>query len=77
MHAVSKTILDIAFSADNLPEAINLVHPRPVKWVEVMNAFKAVLDKDGYPLRMVSFQEWFSLLEKRAGNASDADLQAI
>ncbi|KAG5733212.1 hypothetical protein E4T56_gene2239, partial [Termitomyces sp. T112] len=38
---------------------------------------KAVLVKDGFPLRVVSFQEWFSLLEKRSKNASDADIQAI
>ncbi|KAG6896169.1 putative NRPS-like protein biosynthetic cluster, partial [Termitomyces sp. T32_za158] len=76
MHAVSKTILDIAFSADKLPEAINLVHPRPVQWNGVIDALRAILDKDG-PLRVVPFQEWFSLLEKRATNANDADIQAI
>ncbi|KAG6883311.1 hypothetical protein C0993_006870 [Termitomyces sp. T159_Od127] len=77
MHAVSKAILEIAFSADKLPEAINLVHPRPVQWNRVIDALKLVLDKDRSSLRVVSFQEWFSLLEKRAKNASDADIRAI
>lgn len=77
MDTVSKTILDIAFSADKLPEAINLVHPRPVQWNGVIDALKEVLDKHGPPLRIVSFQEWFCLLDKRARNASDADIQAI
>ncbi|KAG6900035.1 putative secondary metabolism biosynthetic enzyme, partial [Termitomyces sp. T159_Od127] len=62
MHTVSKTILEIAFSADKLPEAINLVHPSPVRWNDVIDALKA---------------EWFSLLEKRARNASNTDTQAI
>ncbi|KAG6878054.1 putative NRPS-like protein biosynthetic cluster [Termitomyces sp. T159_Od127] len=71
------TILDIAFSDDKLPEAINLVHPRPAKWDMVIDALKAVLDQGGSSLRIVSFQEWFSLLEKHAKNASDVDNQLI
>ncbi|KNZ74034.1 Linear gramicidin synthase subunit D [Termitomyces sp. J132] len=77
MHTVSKAILDVAFSSEKFPVAINLVHPRPIQWSEVIDALKAVLVKDGFPLRVVSFQEWFSLLEKRSKNASDADIQAI
>ncbi|KAG6867617.1 hypothetical protein C0993_000498 [Termitomyces sp. T159_Od127] len=77
MHAVSKTIVEIAFTADKLPEAINLVHPRPVQWNRVIDTLKVVLDNHRYSLRVVSFQEWFSLLEKRARNASDGDVQAI
>ncbi|KAG6899435.1 hypothetical protein C0993_010310 [Termitomyces sp. T159_Od127] len=77
MHTVSKTILDVAFSTDKLPMAINLVHPRPVQWNGVIDALKLVLHKDGSSLRVVSFQEWFSLLEKRARNASDTDIQNI
>ncbi|KAG6878934.1 putative NRPS-like protein biosynthetic cluster [Termitomyces sp. T32_za158] len=77
MHAVSRTILDIAFSADQLPEVINLVHPRPVQWNGVIDGLRAILDEDERPLRIVPFQEWFSLLERRATNANDADIQAI
>ncbi|KAG6888349.1 hypothetical protein C0995_009042 [Termitomyces sp. Mi166 len=77
MHTVSKAILDIAFSSYQLPVAINLVHPRPTQWKRVIDALKIVLDKDGFSLRVARFQEWFSLLEKRSNNASDADIQAI
>ncbi|KAG5721421.1 Linear gramicidin synthase subunit D [Termitomyces sp. T112] len=77
MHTVSKAILDVAFSSDKLPVAINLVHPRPTQWSEVMNALKAVLDEDGFSLRVVPFREWFSLLEKHSKNASDANIQDI
>ncbi|KNZ79425.1 L-aminoadipate-semialdehyde dehydrogenase large subunit [Termitomyces sp. J132] len=77
MHTVSKAILDVAFSSEKFPVAINLVHPRPLQWSEVIDALKVALVEDGFPLRVVPFQEWFSSLEKRSKNASDADIQAI
>ncbi|KAG6847388.1 hypothetical protein H0H93_008505, partial [Arthromyces matolae] len=77
MHAVSKSIIDIAFSPNQLPSAVNLVHPRPVQWNDVINALKDVLEKKHGSLRVVSFTEWFALLEKRSKNSDETVIKAI
>ncbi|KAF8054252.1 putative aminoadipate reductase [Lyophyllum atratum] len=77
MHAVSKAILDVAFAEEQPPVVLNLVHPRPVGWNAVIEAIQEVLEEGSAPLRVLPFPEWFSLLERRAKNASDADIQAI
>jgi hypothetical protein len=80
MDAVSRAILDVAFTKELPPIALNLVHPRPVRWDDVMlPAGKAAARQKnlGTDLRVVSFQEWFSLVEKRAKLASEDDLKNI
>ncbi|KAG6810396.1 putative NRPS-like protein biosynthetic cluster [Tricholoma furcatifolium] len=77
MHAVSKAIIDVAFSSKELPQALNVVHPRPIQWNEVINSIKIALEEERGSLDVVPFQEWFSLLEKRSRNASDSELKSI
>ncbi|RDB20739.1 Non-canonical non-ribosomal peptide synthetase FUB8 [Hypsizygus marmoreus] len=75
MHAVSKAILDVAFAKNQPPVALNLVHPRPVPWNAVILAVKEALRN--HDPKVVPSREWFAMLEKRAGNASDADLETV
>ncbi|KAF8219495.1 putative aminoadipate reductase [Tricholoma matsutake] len=81
MDAVSRTILDVAFAKERPPTALNLVHPRPVKWNDViLPVGKAVARQrmlGPEALRVVSFQKWFSLVEKRAKSASEDNLKNI
>ncbi|KAG6818478.1 hypothetical protein H0H93_004670, partial [Arthromyces matolae] len=77
MDAVSKATLDIAFSSAEIPPAVNIVHPRPIPWIQVIQAFKDVFEQQGSHLRIVPFKDWLSLLEVRSKKATDADLKAI
>ncbi|KAG6878153.1 hypothetical protein C0993_011571 [Termitomyces sp. T159_Od127] len=70
---ISATIVDLALSqySASLPRALNLVHPRPVRQsVIMMNIKKAIADILGHDLRLVPSSQWFSILEKRAENAT-------
>ena len=80
MHAVSKAILDVAFSHKQPPIALNIVHPRPVKWSTVMRDVRdallaAKVSSEALPL--VPFGEWFEQLEGRAKIADEHDISII
>ncbi|KAH9475986.1 putative NRPS-like protein biosynthetic cluster [Psilocybe cubensis] len=84
MHAVSQAILDVAWSSLATAEpALNIVHPRPISWDTVFSFINEALVQEGAvkaPLPIVTFQEWFALLEKvaAAGNSgSDQVLKDI
>lgn len=77
MHAVSQAILDVAFSKEVPPIALNLVHPRPVEWNTIIASILEALAQDNAHLDVVPFQKWFSLLETRAKTAKDEDIIAI
>ena len=81
MDAVSRVILDIAFGKERPPIALNLVHPRPVEWKDVMIPVgEAVVRQRKLginALRTVSFQEWFSLIEKHTKSASEDNIRDI
>jgi hypothetical protein len=81
MDAVSKAILDVAFATEPPPIAVNLVHPRPVEWnaviLSVRDAILQTQEIDPDALRIVSFEEWFTMLEGRSKTAKDADLITI
>jgi hypothetical protein len=80
MHAVSKAILDVAFSDEQLPIALNIVHPRPVEWStairDVRDALlEAKVNCEALPL--VPFGDWFEQLEGRAKIADGHDISSI
>ena len=75
MDSVANSIVDLVFSDDRLPPAINIVHSDPVKWNTVIqDVADAMVQKLHLPtpLRLVSFQEWFSLLEKHGSSLDEA-----
>ncbi|KAF9265405.1 acetyl-CoA synthetase-like protein [Marasmius fiardii PR-910] len=78
-HIVSSTILDVAFAAEH-ELAVNLVHPRPVKWTEVMKEIKEALEEFGIAksgLKVVPYKEWFTLLEKKAEEGASFGAKAF
>jgi hypothetical protein len=80
MHAVSKAILDVAFSDEQPPIALNIVHPRPVEWSTVMRNVREGLlaaQVSSETLPLVPFEEWFEQLEKRAMVADVHDISSI
>ncbi|KIJ62360.1 hypothetical protein HYDPIDRAFT_114897 [Hydnomerulius pinastri MD-312] len=78
---VAGAILEIAFTKDTPPPALNIVNPRGAPWADVMVAVRsAVIEKkksksDGLPL--LPFEQWFAQLEARATGASSEDLANI
>ncbi|KAF8901178.1 acetyl-CoA synthetase-like protein [Gymnopilus junonius] len=80
MHAVSQTLLDIAFSANSPPPALNIVHPRPVSWNYIMSSISQALVREGVisaKLPFNDFQSWFFHLEARSADASEKDFQEL
>ncbi|EPQ57831.1 acetyl-CoA synthetase-like protein [Gloeophyllum trabeum ATCC 11539] len=69
MQAVARTVLDVGLAAGEPPLAVNVVHPRPVKWTDIMVAIRKALGHSSESLALVSFSEWVSRLEKRAAKA--------
>ncbi|KAH7929522.1 putative aminoadipate reductase [Leucogyrophana mollusca] len=80
-HEVSATILDIAFTKNRPPAAINIVHPRPALWSEVMGEVRVALVEEKHldddVLRLVPFEDWFFELEKRAREATERNFHNI
>jgi len=76
MDSVANSIVDLVFNVDRLPPAINIVHSHPVKWNTVIQDVGDAMVQELHlskPLPLVSFQEWFSLLEKRGGSLDGAN----
>ncbi|KAH7929525.1 putative nonribosomal peptide synthetase [Leucogyrophana mollusca] len=80
-EGVAAGVLDVAFAKEVPPSALNIVHPRPVSWVDVMEPVReSVVKRKGIKeedLVFVSFADWFARLEARAQTATQADLQDI
>ena len=78
-HAVSQTILDVAWSTES-PAALNVVHPRPVAWNSVISSINEAIVEVGVAptyLPLVDFQTWFSKLENHATDPSPETLHNI
>jgi hypothetical protein len=75
MDSVANSIVDLVFNVDRLPPAINIVHSDPVNWNAVIQDVADAMVQELHlptPLRLVSFQEWFSLLEKYGSSLDEA-----
>ena len=76
MESVAKSIVDLVFHVDRLPPAINIVHSDPVDWNAVIqDVADAMVQELHLPtsLQFISFQEWFSLLEKNSDSLDEAN----
>ena len=74
MDSVANSIVDLVFNVDKLPPAINIVHSDPVQWNAVIQDVADAMVGELHlptPLRLVSFQEWFSLLEKHGSSLDE------
>jgi hypothetical protein len=75
MDSVAKSVVDLVFTVDRLPPAINIVHSDPVDWNTVIQDVADAMVQELHlptPLQLVSFQEWFSLLEKHGSLLDEA-----
>ena len=80
MDAVSDCITELAFQNQRLPSVLNIVHPRPTEWNTVIKLIGDALvlqKKLDSPLALVSFQEWFSLLEAHAQSANAEEVRIV
>lgn len=67
MDAVARAVVDITLNTKPLPELLNLVHPRPVPWRQIMDAINDELDLH---LPLVPFADWVSRVKARASEPS-------
>ena len=80
MDAVSDCITELAFQNRRLPSVLNIVHPRPTEWNSIIKLIGDALvlhKKLDSPLVLVSFQEWFSILEAHAQSSNQAEEDRI
>ena len=73
MDAVSNCIMELIFHNKRLPPVLNVVHPRPTDWNTVIKLTRDALvlqKKLESPLALISFQEWFYILEAHAKAAN-------
>ncbi|KIK67018.1 hypothetical protein GYMLUDRAFT_37049 [Collybiopsis luxurians FD-317 M1] len=74
MDAISEAILNVAFSPEQPPVVVNLVHASPKSWRYVITALrKAIISTkqlDGDALPLVSLQKWTAALEERSKHAT-------
>ena len=64
------------FKNRRLPTVLNVVHPRPTEWNTIIKLIGDALvlqKKLDSPLGLVSFQEWFSILESHAKSSNPAE----
>jgi hypothetical protein len=78
--AVSQTILDVAFGKDAPERALNLVHPKPMSWHNIMeavsdNLVESGITKDHLPL--INLEEWFSRLQEASVGTNNEILKRI
>ncbi|KAJ7360820.1 putative aminoadipate reductase [Mycena albidolilacea] len=71
-EAVSHTIVDAALSTEELPFAVNLVHPRPVPWDFVMSTLASTVQ-----LPLTPFADWVQQLQARSARATAEDIERI
>ena len=79
-HAVSDTILEVAFAGAAPPLAVNVVHPRPTTWDALMQPVSDVVYQKGLtpsPLPLISFTEWVARLERDATDASEENVRRV
>ncbi|KAJ7731236.1 putative aminoadipate reductase [Mycena metata] len=71
-EAVSQAIVDAALSVEKPPFAINLIHPRPIPWDDVISTMARIVR-----LPLVPFADWVKQLEDRSVGATAADIENI
>lgn len=78
---MAQTILDVMSAEVRPPLALNIVHPRPVSWQFVIaslhSALVAEMELDPGALNIAPFEEWLSLIQKRALDPTQDDLEKI
>ncbi|KAG6828273.1 putative NRPS-like protein biosynthetic cluster [Tricholoma furcatifolium] len=78
---IASAIVEAALSNAELPEALNLVHPRPVEAQDLVKFLQSAITEGlGRDLEITSFAEWIEAIERCANDATAqtlADIPAI
>ena len=69
--AVAKTYVDLVLSKDHLPSILNLVHPHPVKWQDIVQSLNSAFGK--HPLGVVPYADWLAKVEELPVNSLSMD----
>ncbi|KAJ3715279.1 hypothetical protein DFJ43DRAFT_1007325 [Lentinula guzmanii] len=80
MDAVCNALLDVGFSLEPAPMAVNVVHPKSVPWTSVIDDIRATLIEEKHlssdALPLVPYHDWVAAVEKYADNSKEADADA-
>ncbi|KAJ3879760.1 acetyl-CoA synthetase-like protein [Lentinula edodes] len=81
MDAVCNALLDVGFTSEPAPMAVNVVHPKSVPWTSVIQNVQAALIEQKHlspdALPLVPYHDWVAAVEKYAKNPTEADTQNI
>lgn len=66
--------IDLVTSQEDLPQVVNVVHPRPTSWTVITSGIREEL---GGNLPVVSLQEWVAKLDAFPTEVTKEDLQRI
>ncbi|KAK2461112.1 hypothetical protein APHAL10511_006891 [Amanita phalloides] len=75
---VASAILETAFAKESPPPALNIFNPRSAPWAAIISFVRRAIIKrkalGDNALPIISFEDWFELLDKRAESATEDDL---
>lgn len=74
MDVVASTICDLVLSQEQPPLLLNVVHPRPVLWDDILKSVSAELAAD---LPLVPYAVWFTKLSALASEASIEQMREV
>ena len=74
MDAVASVASDFVCSSEKWPTLVNVVHPRPITWRNVMSDINANLKRQ---LKLVPFNEWLTALETIAAKGTVQDVERL
>ena len=74
MDAVSGAFTNLVLADTDLPQLVNLTHPRRVSWRDI---FKNVNTQLNPRLPFLPYSEWLSKLEQLSENAGPEDMEKV
>ena len=74
LDAIGSMYLDLLTSDETLPSVINVVHPRPTTWKEMLHG---IWEELGASLPFVTLEEWVKRLDALPTAVSNEELQKI
>jgi hypothetical protein len=79
-EGVSGALLDVALAPARPARALNAVHPRPIRWADMISAAADALVREGVTqarLPIVTASEWYAKLADVAAGADEARIKRI
>ena len=73
LDAIGKMYIDLLFRDAQLPQLVNVVHPRPTSWSEILNGLSSELGN----LPIIPLTEWVGRLEARSTHAGAHDIDDV